>query len=205
MLKQPLDELPINSFACIIINQQIYSTFSNYSLIVKQRRNNVLTSHPVQQIFEHLPAAASSSLRSSSVLHGDDITHAKSNKWSEKQEITGHVSYNYLITALCYLRHAQLRLGKLWLQCKKASQLQPCISNCWACKACWHAISRTIIRRHFIADSSRLILITSQFMCACVFTRGLARIRQSGVWLFNAEGHYANQYHYRRPQAQNWV
>lgn len=73
MLKQPLDELPINPFACIIITQQIYSTFSNYSLIVKRRRNNVLTSHPVQQIFEHLPAAASSSLRSSSALHGDDI------------------------------------------------------------------------------------------------------------------------------------
>lgn len=79
MLKQPLDELPISQFACIIITQQIYSTFSNYSLIVKQRCNNVLTSHPVQQIFEHLPAAASSS-PSSSALHGDDITHANSNK-----------------------------------------------------------------------------------------------------------------------------
>lgn len=68
--------LPISPFACIIITQQTYSTFSNYSLTVKQRCNNVLTSHPVQQIFEHLPAAPSAS---SSALH-NDITHANSDK-----------------------------------------------------------------------------------------------------------------------------
>lgn len=96
-------------------------------------------------------------------------------------EIIGHVVYNYSISSECYLRQARCfrSSGVVVITTQKqpitAADGESCISNCWACRAHWHAISLAIVRRHFLAeaDASRLILITSPSLC--VFMCGSAR------------------------------
>ena len=129
-------------------------------------------------------------------------------------EIIGHVAYNYSISTQCYLRQAPAAVGEAVITAQKLTNYsggrQSCISNCWACKAYWHAISQAIVRRHFIAGASRLILITSicvyvcVYVCVCLCVVRQGQEGEGGVWLFIA-GHHANRHHFRSPKDPNWV
>lgn len=104
-------------------------------------------------------------------------------------------SCNYSISALCYLWQAAASAGEVVITTQKLANYDggqdACISNCWACWAHWHAISRAIVRSHFMA--SRFILIIR----VCL---RLASMGEFTPWLFNAGGHNANRRDYRSPK-----